>query len=133
MQVPVWIKPAVWGAVVGAVGVMIVGFSWMGWNPRPHHHEISGRSYESGGDRRAHSVLCRELHETARCCPSSLLCLKQTPRRTHSERSLRRLAFQSCPEIKNRRSGVAAACEIALRTASLAVPQSLAEAKTVIK
>ena len=31
MQVPVWIKPAVWGAVVGAVGIMIVGFSWMGW------------------------------------------------------------------------------------------------------
>jgi hypothetical protein len=26
-----WLKPAVWGAIVGAVLIMIVGFSWMGW------------------------------------------------------------------------------------------------------
>lgn len=30
LQVP-WLKPAVWGVVVGAVVTMIVGFSWMGW------------------------------------------------------------------------------------------------------
>src|SRR5260221_4028040 len=32
MTMPVWIKPAGWGAVFGAVAIMIVGFSWMGWN-----------------------------------------------------------------------------------------------------
>jgi len=32
MQVPVWFKPAAWGAIVGAVGIMIIGFSWMGWS-----------------------------------------------------------------------------------------------------
>lgn len=26
-----WIKPAIWGAIIGAVGTMVVGFSWMGW------------------------------------------------------------------------------------------------------
>jgi hypothetical protein len=26
-----WLKPAVWGAVIGAVLTMILGFSWMGW------------------------------------------------------------------------------------------------------
>jgi hypothetical protein len=31
MQVPVWTKPALWGAVVGAVGIAIVGFSQLGW------------------------------------------------------------------------------------------------------
>jgi hypothetical protein len=31
MRVPQWVKPAVWGAVVGAVGIMIIGFSWWGW------------------------------------------------------------------------------------------------------
>jgi hypothetical protein len=31
MQMPVWVKPGVWGAVIGAVATMIVGFSWMGW------------------------------------------------------------------------------------------------------
>jgi hypothetical protein len=31
MQVPVWIKPALWGAVIGAIGIVIVGFSQFGW------------------------------------------------------------------------------------------------------
>ena len=26
-----WLKPAVWGAIVGSVATMIVGFSWLGW------------------------------------------------------------------------------------------------------
>jgi hypothetical protein len=26
-----WLKPAVWGVVAGAVGMMILGFSWLGW------------------------------------------------------------------------------------------------------
>jgi hypothetical protein len=29
-QIP-WLKPAVWGVVGGAVGTMIIGFSWLGW------------------------------------------------------------------------------------------------------
>jgi hypothetical protein len=31
MKVPPWVKPAWWGVVVGAVGIMILGFSWWGW------------------------------------------------------------------------------------------------------
>jgi hypothetical protein len=31
MQVPASVKPAVWGAVGGAVAAMIVGFTWGGW------------------------------------------------------------------------------------------------------
>jgi len=30
LQAP-WLKPALWGVVVGAGATMIVGFSWMGW------------------------------------------------------------------------------------------------------
>jgi hypothetical protein len=26
-----WIKPAVWGAIIGGLSTMILGFSWMGW------------------------------------------------------------------------------------------------------
>jgi hypothetical protein len=33
MKVPPWCKPACWGVVVGAVGIMILGFSWWGWVP----------------------------------------------------------------------------------------------------
>lgn len=31
MRQPTWLKPGIWGAVIGAVGSMIVGFSWLGW------------------------------------------------------------------------------------------------------
>jgi len=31
MKVPTWVKPGICGAVVGAIAIMIVGFSQMGW------------------------------------------------------------------------------------------------------
>jgi hypothetical protein len=31
MRVPQWVKPAFWGVIVGALGIMIIGFSWWGW------------------------------------------------------------------------------------------------------
>ena len=30
LQAP-WLKPAVWGAIIGSVLTMIIGFAWMGW------------------------------------------------------------------------------------------------------
>ena len=26
-----WLKPGIWGAIIGSVITMILGFSWMGW------------------------------------------------------------------------------------------------------
>lgn len=31
MELPVWIKPALWGAATGAIALAIVGFSQLGW------------------------------------------------------------------------------------------------------
>jgi hypothetical protein len=31
MQVPPWCKPAFWGVIGGALGIMILGFAWWGW------------------------------------------------------------------------------------------------------
>jgi hypothetical protein len=31
MHISQWFKPACWGAVLGAVAIIIVGFSWWGW------------------------------------------------------------------------------------------------------
>jgi hypothetical protein len=31
MKTPVWVKPGAWGVVVGAVAVMVVGFTAGGW------------------------------------------------------------------------------------------------------
>ena len=31
MQIPAQVRPAVWGAIGGAVAAMIIGFAWGGW------------------------------------------------------------------------------------------------------
>lgn len=31
MKLPDWTKPGVWGAVIGGIATMILGFSYMGW------------------------------------------------------------------------------------------------------
>jgi hypothetical protein len=31
MHIPQWLKPGFWGVVVGALGIMIIGFAWGGW------------------------------------------------------------------------------------------------------
>jgi hypothetical protein len=31
MHPPAWLRPGIWGAILGALGTMIVGFSWLGW------------------------------------------------------------------------------------------------------
>jgi hypothetical protein len=31
MRVPEWTKPGVWGAIIGGIATMIVGFSFVGW------------------------------------------------------------------------------------------------------
>ena len=31
MKVPAWVKPGIWGAVIGAIAIMIFGFWQMGW------------------------------------------------------------------------------------------------------
>ena len=31
MKIPTWCKPAFWGVVGGAMGIMILGFAWGGW------------------------------------------------------------------------------------------------------
>jgi hypothetical protein len=48
LQAP-WIKPAVWGVVVGAVATMIIGFSWGGW--------VTGRTAERVAAERADSAV----------------------------------------------------------------------------
>jgi hypothetical protein len=32
MRIPDWIKPGVWGAVIGGIATMVVGFSYIGWS-----------------------------------------------------------------------------------------------------
>lgn len=53
MRVSQWLKPALWGAVVGAVAIMIIGFSWWGW--------VLGGTAERMAQERAHAALVAAL------------------------------------------------------------------------
>ncbi len=52
MKAP-WLKPAVWGVVVGAVAIMIIGFSWLGWT--------LGSTAERAAQQRADSAVAAAL------------------------------------------------------------------------
>jgi hypothetical protein len=41
MQIPVWLKPAGWGAVAGAIALSIVGFSQLGWKTASTSEQIA--------------------------------------------------------------------------------------------
>ncbi len=48
MNIPVWLKPGIFGAIVGAVVVSVVGFSWGGWMTGASADELaSDRSRDS--------------------------------------------------------------------------------------
>jgi hypothetical protein len=47
MQARSWIKPAVWGVVVGSVLTMIVGFSWAGWTTSGTAHQEAVRQADA--------------------------------------------------------------------------------------
>jgi hypothetical protein len=36
-----WIKPGVWGAVIGGIFTMIVGFSWGGWSTSSTANQVA--------------------------------------------------------------------------------------------
>lgn len=41
MKLPVWTKPALWGAALGAVALGVIGFSWGGWLTRGNANEMA--------------------------------------------------------------------------------------------
>ena len=132
MHVPVWIKPAVWGAVFGAVGIMIVGFSWMGWNLG----NTTKRLVSEGGESAVIAALtpfCVANYMKQPDAAKQLALLREDTSSYTQRDIIEKAGFATMPGNKEPSSGLAAACEIALRTASLGGPQTLAEAKTVTK
>jgi len=132
MHVPVWIKPAVWGAIFGAVGIMIVGFSWMGWNLG----HTTTRLVAEGSEAAVIAALTPFCVANYMNQPEAVkkLALLREDTSSYTQRDIiEKAGFATMPGNKEPSSGLAVACEIALRTASLAGPQPLAEAKTVTK
>ena len=41
-----WIKPGIWGAVIGSILTMIVGFNWGGWTTSSTANQVATRRAE---------------------------------------------------------------------------------------
>jgi hypothetical protein len=115
MKVPVWIKPAVWGAVFGAVAIMIVGFSWMGWNLG----HTTTRLVAEGSESAVIAALTPFCVANYMKQPDAAkhLALLRVDTSSYTQRDMiEKAGFATMPGNKEPSSGVAAACEIALRT-----------------
>ena len=128
MRVPVWIKPAVWGAVFGAVGIMIVGFSWMGWTLGNTTTRLVAEGRESAVVA-ALTPFCVANYMKQPDAVKQLALLKADTSFYTQREIIEKAGFATMPGNKEPSSGLATACEIALRTASVAGP----EAKTLTK
>jgi hypothetical protein len=112
MQVPVWIKPGVWGAVIGALGIMMIGFSVMGWT--------LGSTAEKAAQQRTESAVAAAL--TPFCVQSylkqpdaakKLAVLREDNSWTQKE-TIEKGGWATMPGNTDPSSGVAEACVVAL-------------------
>jgi hypothetical protein len=112
MQVPVWIKPGVWGAIIGAAGIMVIGFSAMGWT--------LGSTAEKAAQQRTESAVATAL--TPFCVQSylkqpdvakKLAGLREDNSWTQRE-TIEKGGWATMPGNKEPSSGVAEACAAAL-------------------
>ncbi len=132
MHVPVWLKPAMWGAVFGAVGIMIVGFSQFGWTLGHTTKRLVAEGRESAVIA-ALTPFC-VANYMKQPDAAKQLALLRADTSSYTQRDLiEKAGFATMPGNKEPSSGVAAACEIALRTASVPGPPSLTAAKTDTK
>jgi hypothetical protein len=46
-QRPGWLKPGIWGVVIGSILTMIVGFSWGGWTTSSTTRQMAARQADS--------------------------------------------------------------------------------------
>jgi hypothetical protein len=128
MQVPGSIKSAIWGAVFGAVGMMTVGFSWMGWTLG----HTTTRLVAEGSEAAVVAALtpfCVSSYMKQPDATAKLAVLRADTSPYTQRDVIEKAGFATMPGKTEPSSGLAAACATALQTVSLAAP----EAKTTIK
>jgi hypothetical protein len=121
MQLPTWIKPGVWGAVFGAAGIMIVGFSWMGWTLGHTTTRLVAEARESATVA-ALTPFCVSSYLKQPDVSKKLASLREDTSDYTQRDLVEKAGFATMPGNTEPISGLASACVTALRTVSLAVP-----------
>jgi hypothetical protein len=121
MRVPVWIKPGVWGAVIGAIGIMIVGFSWMGWTLNSTTQNVATERSNSAVIA-ALTPFCVASYLKQPDATKKLAALREDTSSYSQRETIEKGGWATMPGNTEASSGVADACATALlntKTASL--------------
>jgi hypothetical protein len=113
MRVPVWIKPGVWGAVIGAVAIMIVGFSWMGWTLDSTTQRVATERSNSAVIA-ALTPFCVASYLKQPDATQKLAVLREDPSSYSQRETIEKGGWATMPGNAEASSGVADACATAL-------------------
>jgi hypothetical protein len=116
MRTPEWTKPGIWGAIIGSIATMIVGFSYIGWNTAGTTERIASE--------RADAAVVTALvpYCTAKAMadadPAPLAKLKAETSFYSRSDLVRKAGWATLPGMTTPNSALADACSAKLQTAS---------------
>ena len=122
MRVPVWVKPMLWGGVLGAVGIMIVGFSWLGWTLDHTSKRLAAEGSQSAVIA-ALTPFCVTSYMKQPDVAQKLVALRADSSSYTQRDIIEKAGFATMPGSTEPSPGLAAACATALQTVSLAGPE----------
>ena len=108
MRQPTWLKPGIWGAIIGAVATMIIGFSWMGWTLSSTADRVARERTESAVAS-ALTPICVQSFMKQTDAPKKLTGLKEIDSWKQSE-FVEKGGWDRMPGQDKAASGVAQAC-----------------------
>ena len=113
MRQPVWLKPGIWGAVIGAVGIMVVGFSWMGWT-LDHTAKRMVAEGSTSAVTAALTPFCVSSYLKQPDAARKLAVLREDTSTYTQRDTIEKAGFATMPGNTEPSSGLATACAIAL-------------------
>jgi len=111
-----------WGGVLGAIGIMIVGFAWLGWTL----DHTSKRLVAEGSEAAVIAALtpfCVTNYMKQPDAAQKLAVLRADSSAYTQRDMIEKAGFATMPGNAEPSSGLAAACATALQTVSLAGPE----------
>jgi hypothetical protein len=120
MRQPVWLKPGIWGAVIGAIAIMIVGFSWMGWTLNSTTQRVATERSDSAVTA-ALTPFCVSSYMKQPDAAKKLVLLREETSSYSQREIIAKGGWATMPGNTEPSSGVADACAIALVSAKTVV------------
>ena len=116
MKIPEWTKPGIWGAIIGSIATMIVGFSYAGWT-------TAGTTERMSSDRASAAVVSALVpYCTAKAMadadPAKMAKLKTETSSYSRSDMVRTAGWATLPGMTAPDSALADACSMKLQTAS---------------